>query len=291
MRSRTLLVLLLITLSSVAYSHSSSKLPFHFFTQKDTVDWGKIEKKVSTKERRIFASRIKGQFKFFFEQAGYGLGGYSIADFENKLHFIDLNGDGKLDIIYCGYSGGESYYTRMFLNVNGKYVKIFEEAQYLESLDFDKLGKLKSLVMLDFGCCAEYIEYETTYLINAGYKFVIQLRRAKASFTVPPQRMLAHPFKIIVVNDNSKLRSAPAIDDLSTVIYDAEGLGNVIAKYSRNSTGLVWAEESDSTGRTWWLVEMEPVKKLSYSLVYFGDKIPKSIVGWMSSRCLKKKLD
>jgi hypothetical protein len=264
---------------------ASDSLPFFTFNNK--INWTKFEKKVSDKDRRDYALKIKNQFDFFFEQARYLPDKYDINNFEQNLHFIDLNGDGKLDIIYEGFSGTESDFTEMLINKDNGFIKVVYFNQYLETLEFDKSGKLNSYTTLDFGCCAAFTGYETKYLVNDKFETSILSQRAMTSYTKEPKTLFSKPIKFSTINDSYTLRSAPLKDDSSTIIYCAMDKGNVIAIYPKNSIGKAWAE-TDTTGRIWWFVEMEPVKKLSYNLIFYQDSIPAKILGWMSSRYLKK---
>lgn len=286
MRQLLLIFFALTLLSCSTHKRPGKNETFHFFTFRDKIDWTKYDRSISDNDKELYAQKIKDQFSYFFNEQAITGEGHTLKDFINKLHFIDLNGDKNLDIIYEGWSGSESDNTQIFINKNGHITKVFEAFQYIESLDFDKNEKLISFTILDFGCCAEYIEYETKFSVTDNFETSILLQRAKPSFTTPPQVLFSEPVKFTTISDEYTLRSSPIIDDTSTVIYDAPNKGNAIAKFSKNSSGQAWAEQKDNTGRTWWLVEMNPIEKLSYNLVYYKDTIPPREIGWMSKRYL-----
>lgn len=67
--------------------------------------------------------------------------------------------------------------------------------------------------------------------------------------------------------------------------------GNQIAQLSKGTRGRALAESTDSTGRIWWFIEIDPNEGLSNSAFGPGDYLltdkPK-IVGWISSRFVKR---
>lgn len=280
--------LILLTACNDYSNQYESKNNFQFFTFKDKIDWTKVEANISDKEKNEITQNLKTQFGYFFEQAQFDSTEYGLKGFAKCLHFLDINGDKKTDVIFEGYSGGESDFTNIFINENGKFKSVIAVFQYLKALNFDNNGKLNSFTILDFGCCAEYIETETTYSVDENFKTSILFQRAKPSFTSPPkQNIFSTPIKFKTINDDYTLRSSPIIDDTSTIIYDAIAKGNAIAKYPKNSIGYAWTEQQDNTGQTWYLVEMNPVKKLKEDLVYYRDTIAPRQIGWMNKRYLQ----
>lgn len=254
---------------------------FRFFSDEDRIDWNEYELKISRKDKEMYAGKLPKLFDYFFNPESEN---HTQDDFIRNLHFMDLNNDRLIDIIYEGWGGGESDRVIIFLNENNKgFKKVFDDFQFVESLEIIN-GRLSSITILDFGCCAEYVEYETKYKLNDNFDKSISYQRAKPNYVQAPKTLFKQPKQFVTMNDEYTLRSSPVINDTATFIYDAVGKGNVIAKYPKNSKGMAWAEERDKEGRIWWLVEMYPVEKLNENLIYYKDSIPVREIGWMSSR-------
>ncbi|MBK0402173.1 hypothetical protein I5M27_04205 [Adhaeribacter sp. BT258] len=253
-----------------------SEISFSRINEKERIDWKKIEVTVSETERSKAVEKLKKHFEYIFNNEYY-----SGQPFERTIHFLDLNGDKVLDVIVEGYSGAESDNTQIFLAENNDFKKVLEKSQYVKSIKI-KDGQLESLTMLDFGCCAEYVEYETKYKITSSFSATPINQKAIASFEKKPKNsFLKKPKSIFILQENTALRSSPIFDDTSTVIYDSEGTGNVLAKYPENSPGFAWVSETDSNGKKWWYVEIQPVKSVKESLLYQKDDIPTNGMGWM----------
>jgi pimeloyl-ACP methyl ester carboxylesterase len=194
---------------------------------------------------------------------------------------MDLNGDGRLDAIVVGHSGGESTNAQVFLERNGDYEKVLEKYQYVKAVEIEK-GRLKALTMLDLGCCADYVAYETRYQISPAFSAFPVYQKAKASFgQMPRNRVLSTPRRVATRSDFTPLRSAPVVEDTTTVIYDAVECGNVLATYLAGAEGYAWSTEADLMGIKWWYVEMMPGRELDETLLYPKDDIPTWKMGWI----------
>ena len=263
------------------FEEKTNKVSFSFIHEKERLNWKKFEVAVSETERAQVVETLKDQFDYIFKNKYY-----SGQPFEKTIHLQDLNGDKVLDVMVEGYSGAESDNTQIFLAQSKGYKKILEKSQYVKSVQV-KGGYLKFLTMLDFGCCAEYVNYETKYYITPDFSAIPIYQKAKASFEQKPQNtLLSRPLPIFTLQENTVLRSSPIEDDTSTVIYDAEGSGNVLAKYPVRSQGYAWVSETDRSGKKWWYVEMQPVKAVKESLLHEKDEIPTSGMGWISEHQL-----
>lgn len=259
---------------------------FHFFTSKNQINWSKVEINIPNSEKIAIVQKLKKEFDYFFYQAQYDSIEYGIAGFIKCLHFLDLNNDKNTDVIFEGFSGSESDNTQIFINKNGEFKKVIEVYQYLEAIDFNKANQLSSFSVLDFGCCAEYVETETIYKVDENFTASISFQRAKISGTTPPkQPLFKTPVSFKTTIYDYSLRYEPMIDDTS--IFREDIKGNVIARYPKLASGKAWAEQQDDSGRIWYLVEMDAVEKLKGNLVYYRDSIAPREIGWMSKRYLK----
>jgi hypothetical protein len=109
-----------------------------------------------------------------------------------------------------------------------------------------------------------------------------------------PDSFFVEPISFQTLNENYSLRYEPiTTDEVPPVLHQAVDnekslRGNVTAVYPKGAIGKAWARKKDSTGREWWLVEMEPLKYLSFDAYYSLDDFPTHYIGWMSSRFVKR---
>src|ERR1700722_16491028 len=90
------------------------------FPVKYHFNWKKVEQHVPASVVDQFIKGKPAEFEFFRR----GVDKYHSANLDTlatRLHFLDLNGDGRLDIIFHGESGGEGKLLLIFMNVGGKY--------------------------------------------------------------------------------------------------------------------------------------------------------------------------
>ena len=200
------------------------------------------------------------------------------------LHLLELNGDGQLDAVYNGPSAGESDIVWLFLKDHGRYRKVLQEWWgQVQRLTFDQ-GRLAMMTLLDFGCCAEYLTYETSYAFDQQLKATPVRQRGTAFFTQRPSGpLLASPQAIRLATDSIALRTRPFVDDTSTIAYDAVGKGNILLKFGKDAQGVAWATQVDSLGQPWHYVEMRPARTAGY-LMYCKEAFPTATFGWIQAK-------
>lgn len=256
---------------------------FKFFSEKEKINWENIDSKIDKKKKLEIYKKIK---PLVFPGCKECYEYITNSDLYKSTHLIDINSDGKLDVIYEGPSGAEGDKVQIFLYEKDKFTNVFEGYQNLQSLNIEN-GKLKSFILLNFGCCADYNESQVQYFVNNKFEIKPLFERTKVSYIHPPKSIFKSPIKFKVINDKYTLRSSPLVDDTATYIWDKVTEGNWVERFPKGSTGYAWAEKKDKTGRIWWFVEMEPLKSQKGSS--HGDEfIPTRHLGWMSSRFLKK---
>lgn len=207
--------------------------------------------------------------------------------FESSLHFIELNNDGKPDVIYFGYIGGAGVDVVFLLNQGGSYKVLYSEMTVLADVQL-KNNRLISYTSLYLGCCAEYNFRETMYSVSDDMVRTLIYQRAFTNYIKFPEKTYNRPKKIMVEKDSSKMRSCPLADDQEMYIYDT--ISNVLSTYRKGAAGYAWAEQKDSLGTTWVFVEMLPTDKQSGSRMNSSmDSVKTYNLGWMDSRYLKKK--
>ena len=208
----------------------------------------------------------------------------NIERLDRALHFIDLNNDKKLDVIYSGTSGAESDCVIFLLNNDNDYKILFEEYTNIRDLIFDG-GKLVGYTGLDFGCCAEYVQKETKYKVTEDWNRSVVYQRVKVSYTGLPEKIFERSIRFEIKSDTLKLRATPIIDDKNVFIYDT--IGNVVSSYLKDSKGFAWSEKQNDLGETWLFVEMDPNNyQIGSRINYNPDKLPQRNLGWFPAEDL-----
>jgi len=244
---------------------------FRLFTYNDVYDW----KDCVIPSQDYVSKELPIIRKEFNEYVA------NIETLDRALHFIDLNNDKKLDVIYSGTSGSESDCVIFLLNNDSDYKILFEEYTNIRDLVFED-GKLVGYTGLDFGCCAEYVQKETKYKVSKDWDRTVEYQRVKASYTELPENLYENPISFETVSDTLKLRATAIKDDTNLFIYDT--IGNVVSSYLKGSRGLAWSEKQNDLGETWWFVEMEPNSgQLGSRINYNPDKLPQRNLGWFPS--------
>jgi hypothetical protein len=118
-------------------------ITFSPISERDRINWQQYEADLDTAERAAIVQKLKKHFAYIFESEYYGG-----SPFEQTVHPMDLDGDGRLDAIVEGYSGGESKNAQVFLERNGAYEKVLAKYQYVKAIETEN-GRLKTLTNSD----------------------------------------------------------------------------------------------------------------------------------------------
>ena len=262
------------TASATARLPSTTE-PFTYIRYADTLSWRTVESQVTSQTKEQVAAALA---PFFAED---------ISEYNPHMplpkyvHLIDLNGNGQLDAVYNGPHSGEGNLIRIWLKKDGRYQSIFKQFGEVKQLELSD-NQLTHLTVLDFGCCAEYVEVETTYAFNSQFTFNPVLQRGTVSFTQRPRPpILSTPKPFQLTFDSVALRALPVVDDTSTLIYDVVGKGNSLLKFGKGAKGIRWASLTDSLKQQWHYVEMMPAQKPKGYLMYSKNDIPTRTFGWM----------
>jgi hypothetical protein len=269
----------------ISLSQTGSDI-FSFFPHEEVFDLKKYEIRISDKTLNEYAIKLKPYYKYLFAPT-YGKP-MLLSEFMRHLHVVNLNNDDMPDIIYYGYSGAESDCTELFLNEGVGFRKIFSNYGFLERLEFNNASKLSSFTIKYLGCCAEYTETQTRYRIMEGAKVSREFKRIIVTNTEKPTSRLNKPIRFKTLNDSYTLRSSTKIDNLPGSINGDPRRGNVVSVYPKNAYGTAWAQKTDSTGRIWWFVEMDPISGQKENIAIDYNRIPSRTVGWLSSRYVEK---
>jgi hypothetical protein len=205
-----------------------------------------------------------------------------LADLKKCLYPMDLNGDQRTDMIFSGFSGGESGKTQIFINRQDSFELVFEDYQYVVSLVIQS-GILTGLQMADIGCCDAYLYFTRDYRVKqqgCELDFIKGKQTAVYHFTERPFDLLSPAIAWQAVYDTTLIRASAAnLDDPYNPYM--ETWGNTIAGYINKIHGMALALKKDQYGKIWYYVEIIPDIKPKKSIFYEIDKFPTFIQGWV----------
>jgi hypothetical protein len=220
-------------------------------------------------------------------------------DWTRYYHFVEVSGDGHVDLIYSGPDFGcdevasEGSKTIIYQNRNGNLVRVFTNDGVVVSLSrtlpWDPVG----MVLRYDGCCGDPF-YELDFfksrfageLIAFELSDAIQVRRD----TPLPEEYYSVPRRFRVTQESYNLRITPSIDDDYRPLFAGpDRRGNVLAEYTVGATGIAFGEKTDETGRVWWFVTMNRTSKPTAIADELGASLTRRVnrAGWISSRYLE----
>jgi hypothetical protein len=253
--------------------------------------WGSVEKQVSKAEIDEFIKETPDEFGYYRQEVT-NYHSYNLDSLRLCLHFLDINGDNLLDVIFDGQSGGEPREIEIFINKGDGYKKVFSDMQAISKLEW-RDNRLSKLYIFDWGCCDDYVDYGKIYQTvfdKTNVPDLVQIHQeASIHFGEKPDTLLEKPTRFVVLNNNYNIRFAPIIDDTSGQIWDDERNrqfhGNIIGKLSKGAKGHALGKKTDSSGREWWYVEIdEEYFPVGFAFTKENEKYPTKVIGWISSR-------
>ena len=213
---------------------------------------------------------------------------YSVKDLKKCLFPVDINGDQLPDMIFSGFSGGESDIVKIWLNCRDSFELVFEDYQYISK--FRKSGdELAEMQTGDVGCCDNYLYFTRDYRVeqDKGKPIFIKSKQTVAyKYTEEPSTLYPLPAPFIARADTMLLRASAAQQNEPFNPY-LDTFGNIIAKYRTKARGVVLAYKSCGKGNDWFFVEISPFAAPSASILYDIDKMPTFIRGWVSSQAIQ----
>jgi len=297
MKNKTLLVILaLLATFQVAQGQITIK---QYTSATDTFYWKRYEHVKKPSKLKLSKYTVSGSGKLIERFVSLNLEKFPqfaidstkpfrIADLKKCLFPMDLNGDDLADIVFSGYSGGESDKTQIFLNKGDHFELVFEDYQYISSLSFQK-KKLTEILMADVGCCDAYLYFTRDYPVRMRgdeLDFVKGKQTALYQFTERPFQLLNPPIPWKAVYDTTLIRASAAnLDDPYNPAL--ETWGNTIAGYTQNIRGVATAIKKDPNGNIWYFVEIIPDVKPRKSIFYEIDKFPTFIQGWVEGSLIR----
>ncbi|HEY0020294.1 MAG TPA: hypothetical protein VGC13_28615 [Longimicrobium sp.] len=274
----------------------------------DSLRWAEWETHPPTDRdarlRALGVQPIRADSVVEFDPAdGYDPNGERARDFR----FVDFSGDGVADVIYNGpwftrndageFGAGEGTRLKLWQVIEGRAVRVMDHHGDLQRVWRGRAGGPVSFRVVHYGCCSDPV-WSIAYHRPVQRGDTVRYEphhwvMGRQELQIPP-RFLAEPRRFTVGNDGYLLRASPRVQDANAAEgeewYAWEGRGNALAEYARGARGTALAEQTDSTGRVWWFVRMDPATPprdaQSQPPEHDGHPVPAERLGWMSSRFL-----
>ena len=261
------------------------KFKFDNFHIDTTLTQSLSEFSLTLDEKQTLIEKVKGQYDYYLQSEW----AVKRKPFLDNFTFLELNADGKPDLLFQGWSGGEPECVKIHFSNSTGLDSPVSFYQYLKDIKIEN-GKIISLTTVDPGCCAEYVEQELTYEFDQEFKHELVLHRARIGTLPDKYEIFESPITFTVENSIYKLRGEPMIDDTGTFVYDYYNEGNTMAIFEKGSQGRAWARDNSDPEREWWYVEMDPIQdSLDFDMFkYYDEQRQLRRMGWMSSRFLKE---
>ncbi len=204
-----------------------------------------------------------------------------------SLYAIDINGDQLPDIVFSGYSGGETEMVSIWLNHGDSFELVFEDYQYFSK--FIRSGnKLVEIQTGDAGGDSNYLYFTRDYRVthdNGESVFIKGKQTVTYKYTEEPANCYPVPIPFIAKADTMMVRASAAQQN-EPFIPGLDTFGNIVAKYRTRASGTAIAYKSNGKGNDWFFVEISPNVAPSASILYGLDKMPTFIRGWVSGQAI-----
>jgi hypothetical protein len=291
---KTILTAITILIAITSFSQENLFFPI---ARKETgfFDFTQIEKKVTKTEVDHFIRNTPDQFPFY-KQEGDENTYHNLDSLRKRLHFIDLNNDGLNDVLFEGENGGEATQVCIFICTGEHYKNVFSGFEGIAKMEW-KDRKLSRLYIDNWGCCDEYLYYHEIYNVSYDKSNLPGFKKGSPGLSIQngknPDSLLEKPFRFEVQNKGYKIRTSPAIDDISLQPWDDQPkaivTGNCIGKLSKGTSGTAFARMIDKTGREWLFVQIDEAYFPKNNIIFLDDNQPTKLIGWISSRYIKVK--
>lgn len=242
----------------------------------------KISESGYKKEIDRFIAQNTGDFQQFTNDS---LSNRTLKDLRKSLYPTEINGDGKIDLIFSGFSGGLADITRIYLNRGDSFELVFEDYQYLTKF-MRKNGLLTSLQTGDPGCGEDYLYFTRDYEVKWEESVPVFIKGKQTvayKYTEEPREYWDKTIPFRSVSDTMMVRASAARLN-EPFIPRLETFGNIIAKYRQKTRGAVLAVKNLGKGNTWYFVELFPGVAPAASILYEADKVPTFLRGWVSGQ-------
>lgn len=204
----------------------------------------------------------------------------------NYFHFIDLDQDGDLDLVFDGWSGAEPMMVEISFQINWEFKRQFKGFVDLVELKM-KNGVLDELTLYDPGCCSAVIAHEVQYKFDVEKDVVNYWVTEHLEFynpTIEPKDFFDSPVPFEVIKDKSSLRSSPEEDKEGQLFQGRSG--NIYKSIPTGRKGYAYSELEDALGNVWWYVYIDPQSRTNKKVQFQEDFYPRD-KGWINSKDVK----
>lgn len=278
---RFVLYIILLVTTSVLYSQEEDRNKRLSFFSNSEFKWEKWEYKCSDSLKIKIISKIKRDFS---DDSIERHTTYMRYD-PNFFHIIDVNSDGKLDVVYNGFAGSEKNSILLFINENGVFVERINTYGRIIGINKESSYLPMTFKIMDYPCCEDTVygfEQYNYYIENNRIYYKISIKIKFFDKTVFPILTNDNYIEFETTSEEYNLRSAPEI------INEVEN--NVVSVYPKGSLGTaIYSEKEKENDRVWWFVIMRNNKKVLQTNLYEENNRNYYSIGWMSSKLLKKR--
>lgn len=286
-----LIVLISFLFLKVSFLYAQEIFPYDEIGK---FNWTDVEVKQSLSKKEVKAEKrkvIRALFRTrLFEGWDDDNTHYHYQWMLKGIHFVNVNGDNKVDVIYCGEFQGEGTIIIILLNDGTKYRHAFDVLGRPCKLVYES-NILKRMYIEHVGCCASNSTLLYRYrveCINSKLKFIKECESEILTNSKLPQKLLSKPYVKNIILKKVHLRSSPFLKNYPFDDF-LEQYGNRIGVLTENTPVKIIAEEEDVQGNTWYFVEVEAKYKILKTTFYSEDyyrKIKKDklcFAGWVST--------
>ncbi len=213
--------------------------------------------------------------------------GKRTSDIMSNIHVVDVDLDGRADIVYHGTNGGEIKRLVVFLGTDSGIVKV--AAQWGELLAVRRNSPLEplSFTIVDYPCCAGYTLYSTVYALartgGTQHYEPVSCTAFTSTTTFPPEFTRATP--VLITAKETDVRAMPEVSS-----FQPERLrgalpnpGNLLGMYPEGSMGVVLAEQTNADSERWLFVRLARNKPAQQDAVHRGQngEAHFGMLGWV----------
>lgn len=206
---------------------------------------------------------------------------YTPDELFKYTYHIDFNGDGLMDIVYHGPTGGEPSVTHFILNHGNKYEKVFSGLQNLIDVEFFE-NRLIAFTLIDPGCCGDPQYFISEYSVQYNEdipEFKLDRKVGYLRGTEKSKIEFKKTEDFTVISDFAKLRKDCYIfDDVEDPVTGSNG--NAIGIYRKRAKGKVLGLKRDQN-KLWLNVLMNTGNKLDSTVFPEFTDPQVEVLGWM----------
>ncbi len=245
-------------------------------------NWADIETNISIENKFRLINQLPDNLVELIESPVNS----SLEDNINDFHFIDINYDGNIDVIYNGYAGGEIKNVIVYLYSNDKYIKVLDKYGIIINVFQENLYSYFSIKILDYGFhhnSVNSIQLFTPFINDSliSYNLTSKLNYIKG--TKFPDSINSNIVKIRTIDVINPLQKIPFIKEQQ----DSNSDNEIVAVYPIGSLGLSISEINDNYGIEWCFVIMYNNKKTIKSIFNEGNNKGNFFsVGWIKKEKL-----